>query len=241
MPPPARRIVVDEFGNRYVEAPMSAERPMPAASRRQIEVEPQYEPTQPRQAVVRDQPPVFIDQQGRYVQQIESPTSPQYVGYPTVPRKRRIIQLDQDDYEDGTFDDRSRVVRYEPPRPTPRYADYDGAREGTVRTQSVRPVEDRYETIPRETIPRVSSVRPQQRRIVSLSEQHREMSSPRVVRQVSLRPDDGLSRPVHPIQQEPMYQQYAPQEEEGRYVEATQNGRVHEQPASGNRRYVQRL
>ena len=241
MPPPARRIVVDEFGNRYVEAPMSAERPMPAASRRQVELEPQYEPAQPRHTVLREQQPVYIDEQGRYVQRIDSPTSPQYAEYPSAPRKRRIIQLDQEDVEDGTLDDGSGMVRYEPQRQVPRYADLDGAREGTFRMQSVRPVENGYETMPRETIPRVSSVRPQQRRIVSLGEQHREMTSPRVVRQVSVRPDDGLARPVQRTQQEPMYQQYAPQEEEGRYVEAPQNERLYEQPASGTRRYVQRL
>ena len=48
MQPPSRRIVVDQFGNRYMEAPAQPERSMSMApmTQRQVAPEPQYEPLQ---------------------------------------------------------------------------------------------------------------------------------------------------------------------------------------------------
>ncbi|KAL9125998.1 MAG: hypothetical protein Q9217_004879 [Psora testacea] len=213
MPPPSRRIVVDQFGNRFMEASIPAER---AASvvppRRQVEVDDNYEEATPRRAVIRQSQPVMVDERDQYIRPSGSPTSPQYIEYPTVARRRQLVELNHDPYGG-----QSRVV-YEP-RSVARYQDVDNMRDSTIGMESVRPVEASYEVMPQEQISRVSSVRPQQPRIVSLGE-HREMT-PRVIRQVSVRPDEGFAKPVPRVQRmqdDPMYQ-YASREEESRYVE----------------------
>ena len=237
MPPPARRIVVDQFGNRFMEAPLPAERSISVApTPRQLELEPQYQPAPPRSAILRRGQPVLVDQKAGYVRQNEIPTSPQFIEYPTVPRKRQMVQLDEDNQVQDDYDGSREFLRYET-RHIPHDQGIDGMKEDNLRMQSVRPAEERYETLPRETLTRVSSVRPQQPRIVSLSNQQ-EMPS-RVIRQVSVRPDDTFARPVQRSQQEPTYQ-YVPQEET-RYVETPQNGRIYQQAESGGKRYVQRM
>ena len=238
MPPPARRIVVDQFGNRFMEASVPAERSMSVAHpRRQVDLEPQYEQSTPRRTPLRQAEPVIVDEQGRYVHRVETPPSPQFVEYPPVSRKRQVVHLDQDAYEQGPYDEGDRVVRYKP-QPVARHPNVEGIREGIIRTQSVQPMEGQYETMPREAVSRVPSVRPQQPRMVSLGD--RQEVAPRVIRQVSVRPDDGFARPVQRMQPEPMYQ-YTPQEEEGRYVGGPPNGGMYEQPGSGGKRYVQRM
>ena len=238
MPPPARRIVVDQFGNRFMEASVPAERSISVAHPRpEVDMESQYDQATPRRAPIRQPESVMVDEQGRYIRRLESPPSPQYAEYPTVSRQRQIVHLDQDAYEPDPYDGRGRIVQYES-RPVARDVHMEDVREGNLRTQSVQPMAEQYEVMPREAIARVSSARPQQPRMVSLGEP-REVT-PRVVRQVSIRPEEGFSRPVRRVQQEPMYQ-YTPQEEEGRYVGGSENGGVYEQPGSGGKRYVQRM
>ena len=234
MPPPSRRIVVDQFGNRFVEASVPAERaPSVMPTRQEPDVEYEYEELPPNSAHRQSQP-VTIDEKGQYIGRPVSPTSPQYIEYPTAARRRQIVHLDEDSYED-----RTRIL-YES-RPVARYRHMDGIREGTVRMQSVKPINDNYEMLPHEKIARVSSVRPQQPRIVSLGE-HREMT-PRVVRQVSVHPDNGFraAPSVQRLQEEPMYQ-YNTQEEESRYMEFPQGeDALYQQAGNGARRLVQRM
>ena len=234
MPPPSRRIVVDEFGNRYMEAPVPIERASSmVAGRHQIELDPQYEGLSRLNAVARPSQPVMVDEEDdQYINQVETPTSPQYREYPTTAKRRRIVQLDQDPYGSNTHE------VYEP-RQVTRYQDVDNMGEGTVRMQSVRPTDYSYEMMPREQVPRGASVRPQQPRIVNLGE-HREMT-PRVIRQVSVRPDDGFARPMQRVQRMPeetMYQ-YTTQGDEGHFMEPGEG--MYEPLGSGSRSIVQRM
>ena len=239
MPPPARRIVVDQFGNRFMEAPLPTERSISVApTYRQVDFEQRYEPVQPRDAVLQQSQPVVVDQKGAYVRQEEIPTAPQFIEYPTVPSKRQIIQLDQDYHDLEDYGNGRQYVQYET-RHMPHDQITNGIGENNIRLQSVRPAEDRYETVPREALTRVSSVRPQQPRIVSLSDQQEVPS--RLIRQVSVRPDDGFARPVQRLQQQEPTYQYLPQEEETRYVEAPQNERMYQQAGNGGKRYLQRM
>ena len=232
MPPPSRRIVVDQFGNRLMEAPISSERGASViSSRRPIELDYEYEKASPRHAVIQPSQSVMIDEESEYVHRPASSTSPQYIEYPTVSRRRQLVQLGEDPYGN-----KARIL-YEP-RPVAGYGDMDSTRESTARIRSVRPVDDNYDILPREQVTRVSSVRPQQPRIISLGE-HRELT-PKIVRQLSVRPEGSFAKPLQRVQrmeEEPMYQ-YAPVEEEGRYVEMFQGDGMYEQPGRGGRRMV---
>ncbi|KAG8528476.1 uncharacterized protein KY384_007394 [Bacidia gigantensis] len=209
MPPPSRRIVVDQYGNRYMEAPVPTERSLSMAPKdRHMEFNPNNEFVTTQNTYQQAQP-ILVDERGRYVQQFVSPTSPQFAEYSTPPKKRRIIQLDQDEADEIAFDNESRYVQYEP-RAEPRY-EMPGVRE---HVQGEGTLQSRYEP---EHVSRVSSVRPQQPRIIRLGE-HRD-NTPNAIRQMSVRPEAAYSRPTqHKMQQDGLYQ-YAPQEEEQRDYE----------------------
>ena len=227
MPPPTRRIVVDQFGNRYMEAPapMPVERPIS----RHMQQEFQYEQLSPTGPVIRRTQPTRYEEEGHYIQQ--APPSPQYVEYPNSSRKKQIIHLDQEEFAGHHYDESPRIIRYEP-RTVARYE--DGNRTGTNQVRIERMDNNQIQTNAEEPVQRMSSVRPQPR-LVRLGEH--EDNSPKIVRQVSVRPDEGFGRQIQRVQGE-MYQ-YAPQEEEqGRYVESSQHEAMYERPRSGSRRIV---
>ena len=206
--PPTRRIVVDQFGNRYMEAPVPSEQsPTHVPVARQIALDPQYEQLSPggSRIIRRAQPQqTFYEDDSQYIQRVSSPASPQYIEYPTsanssTRRRHQIIRLD-DDYDDQPPP--PKIVRYEnQPRTVVQYDDssmnngFDDTNQH-VRVQRVQRMPDHQQydplppSTPREQMSRVGSVRPQPR-IVRLGEQQEE-SNPRLIRQVSIsRPDDS--------------------------------------------------
>ena len=242
MAPPTRRIVVDQFGNRFVEAPMSGERPMSVAPKtRQIEIEPQYERVQARPGGARPSQQILVDEDGRYLRQVEADSLPryteaQYMDYPRSEEGRRVVNLDQDTYTDDPYESAAQYVSYQP-QYVAQDTELDAARQAPLRRQAIRPTENQFETSTRQPSVRTSSMRPQQPRMVDLGEHHE--ATPNIVRQRSMRPEP-MSRPVQRLHQEPMYQ-YLPEEEESRYPAALQQDEMYEPTQNGSRKYVQRL
>lgn len=242
MAPPTRRIVVDQFGNRFVEAPVSGERPMPVAPKtRQIEIEPQYERVQTRSGGARPSQQILIDEDGRYLRHVEADPLPryteaQYLDYPRSEEGRRVVNLDQDSYTDNPYENAAQYVSYQP-QYIAQDAEVDAVRQSPSRRADVRPTENQFETSPRQPSVRTSSMRPQQPRIVNLGEHHE--ATPSIVRQRSTRPEP-MSRPIQRVHQEPLYQ-YMPEEEEGQYPDALQQDEMYEPTHNGSRKYVQRL
>lgn len=243
MAPPPRRVMVDQYGNRFLEpevrqasfAPVSqpsmrhqydqygdkvAERYASLAP----EIETQYERQPLRSQSVRRS---FGDN-GATTHQIRrrqpSPASPTYVEYT---RPVQVVEPRNEEHDSyGGRYPRTRVL-YQEARPTPSYEPSNGQREGTYHVQSARPMEDRYEQNSR-----VQSVQPQPR-IVQVVE--RQPASPHMTRQVSLRPDDGYARSVS-YARGPQYQ-YVPQgAQNGGYLLNEQEDRFYDAP-----RVVQRM
>ena len=249
MAPPARRIVMDQYGNKYYEAPLAAETRASAAPPQRYPTEAgnpfeRLEPPAPRRASVHPQLAKVYDDRS-YVRTIQSPapTSPSYVEYyrPAKPvstaTRQQTYEPREEVYQDG--DGVVRVVEYPPQRATQRYEEVPRPRDGVARMQSVRPSTSQYE-LPREHIPRVQTVQPEHERIIELGGR-RAVRVP-AVRQVSLRPDDGYERaPVYMATERPRYQYVSDVRDSG-YV----GGEVHEEVLmedgrSAGRRPLQRL
>ena len=242
MAPPPRRIVVDQYGNRFVEAPAPERQMSVVPIARPSEYEHRYE--QPSRATSVRHPSIDVSQgEPRYIARPPSPTSPRYVEYPPQAppvRTRSIVYLDNDRHQQGYVPPRddARMVNYidyqtnarleEPPRP----------REEMTRMSSVRPLGSQYE-LPRGQISRIPSVRPEQDRIISLS--GRSDMIPHVNRQVSVRPEDMYIRPSVPAMEERPRYQYVPEIPQRQYATngAYDDGLVFEAPRSAGRRIVQ--
>lgn len=257
MAPPPRRIVVDQWGNRFMEAPVPVERHVSVAPlARGNGYDPRYEQVTPRNAsVVRQSKVIRVDDEGRqYVRREPSPNSNGFFELPT----RQVIGPRNEMYEDGSYVTRdngprpadygetrpvaahydevpaqdARIVRLQSARPVERqYDDVQAPDERIVRMQSVRPGERQYE-FPREQIMRVQSVRPEQRRIVRLGET--QESGGQAIRQVSVR-----LGPEHVRQPGPPAERYE-------YVPVQQNGgyngnRYPYQNAVQDRGYVEEM
>ena len=244
MAPPARRIVQDEFGNRYIEALLPPERHGSVVPiRRPSDFTPRYGEAVPRGASVRE--PQFVEtyDERQYAPRAQSPTSPRYVEYAAPPRGRPVIDRErgivygEDAY--AATNEGVRLVEYSEPRPA-RYEETIRPREVGTRMQSVRPVSHQYDS-PRDHIARVQSVRPEQDRIVSLG--GRRELVPQVSRQVSVRPEEVYARPsTFAVKERPQYQ-YAAGLRERRFVdeEVPLDNIVYEAPESAGRRALQRL
>ena len=91
MAPPQPRIVVDQYGNRFVEAPAPPERQMSVVPiARPIDHEHSYE--QPRRPIIIRKPSYEIGYDDRhYVQRAPSPTSPRYVQRVPSPTAARYV------------------------------------------------------------------------------------------------------------------------------------------------------
>ena len=168
MAPPQPRIVVDQYGNRFVEAPAPQERQMsivPIA--RPDDHGFRYE--QPRRPTVIRNPSYEIGHDGRqYVQRAPSPTSPRYVQRapsPVSPRYARPVHnFDIERYIDDPYAPRSdnvRVISHTDDQGVANFEKFPQPRDPVTRLQSVRPV-SRFEA------PRMSSVRPEQERAVNV-------------------------------------------------------------------------
>ena len=245
MAPPARRIVQDEFGNRYIEAILPPERHGSVVSiRRPSEFTPRYGDVVPRGASVREPQLVETYDERQYAPRAQSPTSPRYVEYAPPPRGRPVVDRESGVvYGEDTYaapNEGVRIVEYPDSRPVPRYEETLRPREIVARMQSVRPVSNRYDD-PRAQIARVQSVRPEQDRIISLGGR-REMV-PQVGRQVSVRPEEVYARPSNYAVEERPQHQYAGGLRERRFVEDELpiDNNVYEAPGSAGRRALQRL
>lgn len=225
MAPPSRRVVVDQWGNRLVEAPRPVERHTSVIPKAHPgDFDPHYEPVPPRGANVARHPQlVRLDEDGHYVRRVPSPTSN---GFYEVPMRRVVDSRLGDSYEDGAYATqsnapltayRSDVTRYEEvPEQDGRIVRMHSVRpmenrqEGVpdsdariIRIQSVRPAETQHEA-PREQLMRVHSVRPEQPRIIKLGE--RTEPGRQVSRQASVFQDNGDSGQVrYAVEAPPSY------------------------------------
>ena len=245
MGPPLRRIVVDQHGNRFYEAPLAAEArsSVVPASRYLNEQVNQFERPAPQRASVHPQPAKPYDD-GVHIRTIQSPipTSPRYVEYyppaervPTAARQRLY-----EPREDGPRDRHGevRVIEYPPERLAQRYEEVAGPRQGLARMHSVRPSGVQYE-VAREHIPRVQTVQPEHERVIDLS-MRREMRPP-VVRQVSVRAGDRYERPSYVTTERPRYQYISDARETSFAGGEVQEDIVMESPRSAGRRPLHRL
>ena len=232
MAPPPRRIIIDQYGNRFLEAPVHVERQVSVApGPRGTAYETRYEEMTPRGVGVRQSQLVSVDE-GHYVRR--APSIVPYE-YPRGPRIRQVVGPQGDVYEEDQYvarDDPSHVAEYAGTRQTRRYEEAPVPQERIVRMQSVRPVERQYE-LAREHPTRVQSVRPQPR-IVNLGE--------KPVRQVSVRPENGPVRQMSFAAEDRLRYQYSGQGQDRGFVEEVQDdGGLYEAPGSGGRRVIQRL
>lgn len=240
MAPPARRIVVDQYGHRY-EAPMPAERQTSALPvGRSSEFVPRYEQLVPSSPSFREPQVVNVYDERRYVRRAPSP---QYVEYHPAPTSRQMVDRENEQmYGDEVYlprNDGIRAVEYSEPRAAGHYEEVVRSREGLIRTQSVRPAAGGLYEEPREQIARIQSVRPEQDRVISL-ERRREVV-PQVSRQVSVRADDTFSRPVTYTGAERPGYRYMTEAQERRYVDEIPDEVVYEAPRSAGRRPAHRL
>ena len=202
MAPPPRRVLVDQYGNEFLE-PEVRQVSMAPTQRGQMhlqydesgnrvmeqrytsvipQAEPRYEQPRPRVEVVRN---TFADdgRPSHFVDRHPSPASPTFLDY-----SRPVQVIHRRDYESGQDPyarqyPTTRVV-YQDQRPEPIYEPVN-AGDGNHQVQNLRPVEDRYERISR-----VPSVQP---RVIQLTE--RQPLSPIVSRQAGARPGEDFARP----------------------------------------------
>ena len=261
MAPPPRRIVIDQWGNRFMEAPLPVERHASVAPVARVnDFEHRYEPVVPRSASVARQPNLIrVGDDGQYVRRAPSPIST--YGAPT----RGMVEPTGDLYDEASHITRGGgplVAGYSDIRPVARYEEIpdqdarivrmrsvrpaeNGRDEGfhsderNIRMQSVRPQGDQYDA-PREHFVRVQSVRPEQPRIINLGE--RQESGRRFSRQVSVHPNNEDFRGVeYAVEERPRYQ-YASQVQPRSYVEEIGNEHgLYDTPGSGGRRLTQRM
>lgn len=242
MAPPPRRIVVDQYGNKFVEAPASILQERQTSTvplARSGEYEPRYE--QPLRAPTNRHFSTDVNYgEPRYTQRPPSPASPRYVEYPsqaTPARARSIVYLDNEHHQEGHINQRNDagMVHYIEYPTNTRVEGTSRPREIT-RMSSVRPMGSQYE-VPREQVARMPSVRPEQGRVVSLS--GRRDTVPQISRQVSVRPEDVYMRPPI-IEERPRYQ-YVPEPQQQRYAApgAYDDGVVFEASNGVGRRIIQ--
>ncbi|KAL8827292.1 MAG: hypothetical protein Q9191_003275 [Dirinaria sp. TL-2023a] len=221
MAPPPRRIVVDQYGNRFIEAPVPPERQMSIVPLgRSNDYDSRYEPI--RATSVRN-PSFEHPPETRYLQRAPSPASPRYIEYAPPARTRSMVP-ENDRYRESAYPPPSegvRIVRY-PENQIGRFEEVARPSEAASRMPSVRPMGNHYE-MPREPITRVQSVRPERERIIDLSGRREAMAQP--VRQVSVRPEEMYMRQPGPAEERPRYQ-YAPETERRYFTDGAYDERV---------------
>ena len=203
MAPPPRRIVVDQYGNKYYEAPLPPDR--------RVVVSPALLPPHIRTVSGSVRPSIMTEDTFRkpavrattarrltdpynevaYTQRAVSPKplSPRYVEYYRTAEPVRV----QRPYEprDGIYRDQSglvQVVDYAQDHPSQRYEELPRT---VSRMQTVRPITSQYD-LSREVPRRMLTVQPEQEQIVDLGAL-REVRATNV-RQMSVRADDRYER-----------------------------------------------
>ena len=185
MAPPPRRILMDQYGNRIYE-PQERQISMAPPSRLS-QLDAPYE-RHVRAASIRQ--PAYPEQSfAGPVQQIPQPTSPLSPQYYTDSAHYPQMVSRSDNLSEPYYESRQTrpQVIYQEVRQPPFYGEVGDRRDGYVRVQSVRPLEDSYE-IAGEPNARMSSVRPQPR-IIPLGDGR--AASPQVGRQASIRPQSN--------------------------------------------------
>ncbi|MCJ1240569.1 hypothetical protein MMC14_008573 [Varicellaria rhodocarpa] len=246
---PPRRIVMDQYGNKYYEATVPVERKVSVAPTPRYSNDASNSYEQPRRVSSRTHMADQYDGQGyssqEFIQTQASPvsTSPRYVEYYPTNQATRI-ESRQSVYQprEEAYSDRSGVVQmidYSEDRPTRQYEQVLRPRESIQRMQSVQPQGVQYEVI-RERAPRTQSVRPEQPRIVSLG--NRQEMEPAYTRQVSIRPDERYVRaPSYVASEKPRYR-YVSELPDGRFArEELQDDMIVDEPRNIGGRQLQRL
>ncbi|MCJ1338336.1 hypothetical protein MMC09_003623 [Bachmanniomyces sp. S44760] len=242
MAPPPRRIVVDQYGNEYYEAPISNDRASIAPSNHRVAdyPEPPIRSISHRMSVRPRVTEAYDD--GRYMRDNVSPgpTSPQYARYYEAPEAVHATNR-QPIYEPGRMaykrldDDMQNADYPRVPTTSTRQAT-ERVIDPYARLSSTQPIERQY-TFARDQLPRVQSVRPEQDRVVSLGGR-RQIGRP--LRQVSVVPDDGYVRaPEYAAVQKPRYQ-YVTDNRRGDMMEGGDE-LLMEEPRSAGRRPLQRM
>ena len=251
MAPPPRRIVVDQYGNKYYEAPLPPDRRVvasPASLPPQLRtVSGSVRPSMMTEDTFRK--PAVRETTARrltepynevaYAQRVMSPNpvSPRYVEYYQTAEPVRV----QRQYEprDEVYRDQNglvQVVDYAQDHPSQRYEELPRA---VSRMQSVRPTTSQYD-LSREVPPRMLTAHPEQERIVDLGAL-REVRATNV-RQMSVRADDRYERaPAYVSTGRPRYEYVSnPQD---RYVDVPMEADdvVMEERREGRRQPLQRL
>ncbi len=240
---PPRRIVIDQYGQKYFEAPLVADRQasvIPLGHANQFVS--RYEPHLARSTSIRDPPAVEVYDERQYRRRAHSPQSPRFVEYHSAPKHRQIFDGETGQiYGEEAYVPRTNEVRMVPqpePRLVEQFDEVGRPRENFARTQSVRPVSGQFEEARERTL-RVHSVRPEPERVIHLD--RRAEVGPHRGRQVSIGDDETFSRPSRVGIERPKYQ-YGPEAQERRYVEEFRNEDVaYEGPVSSGRRPIERL
>ena len=243
---PPRRIVIDQYGQKYYEAPSVSDRqtsviPLVRAN----EFVSRYEPHLSRSTSIRDPPALEVYDERQYRRRAPSPISTHFVEYHSDPKPRQIFDGETGQiYGEEAYVPRTNDIRMID-QPESRLLDHQfddtgRPRENFPRTQSVRPTGGGQFEDSHGRISRVQSVRPEQERIIDL--ERRSEIPPYTSRPVSIRDDEtfmqtsrggGVERPKY---------QYTPEVQERRYVEEFRNGDVvFEAPPNVGRRPVERL
>ncbi|KAL8744563.1 MAG: hypothetical protein Q9190_003198 [Brigantiaea leucoxantha] len=226
MAPPPRRIIMDQYGNRFVEAPTSREQqPSVVPLSRHIEYDQPLEVPARYASIARDAAreytPLHTVDERHLIRRANSPASPHFVEYysPTGARDQfdRKMELAYGDGPDVRQNNGIRMAEYRTPHEEMRSV------ERVTRVPSVNPPIKRPEAAP-EFIHRAQSVRPEGTRIISLG-RARDVVRPDS-RPVSFRPNEGYGEPAQ--YETPSRSSYYPAADSrgGQYAEETRRGNV---------------
>ena len=260
MAPPPKRIVVDQWGNRFLEATLPVERQTSVAPvAREADYGSRYEEVIPQSTGAMRQPQfVRVRDESQFVRRAPSPSLNGFFEIPTrgpvdesyeerpyVSRNdgshaakysdgRTVVRYEEAPEQDG------RIVRMRSVRPTENQGEEGRIPdERIIRMQSVRPIRHEFEA-PREQMIRVQSVRPEQPRIIRLGE--RQEPGRQSSRQVSVHPDSGDLRQTSYTVDGRSKRQYAPQMPTRGYEQEFQDdGELYNGPGNGIRRVAQQV
>lgn len=232
MAPPPRRVVMDQYGNKYYEAERkSAAAPAPV-TRYVEQVAHPYPPSLPRSTSVRPQLTQTYDD-GGYGSRLEfsGPTSPHFVEYYPAPEPLRAVSR-QRVYEPraelhGDRNSIVRVVEYPPPRMTSsHYEEVVRPSEEVSRLPDHRSGGVQYE-MARDRLPRLPSVRPEPERMMSVSGRGElGAASVRSVRAETVRAEDRYEHaPAYVSAERPRHQYVSDRRETDGYL----NGEVRDE------------
>jgi hypothetical protein len=222
MPPPQRRIVVDQHGNQFYELMQPSRSSVVPQPTRPIEVEPFNEAVSIRNGNVRAMSAIRDPyQEERYVQEMPPPQ----ISYRRVTETPRKVVVDTRQAAESQLDSRQfqrsasvQLVDY--PARQSVYRDAQVAPRETLRMSSVRPTMTRYEEAP-ELVQRVQSVRPEAREMSVYVDDRPQFRREYVPVE---RTTHGVRRVV----------------QDGRYYEVEDGGRMVLDGAADGRHYVAR-